>query len=177
MATINLKKVEVSAFTKAEAIEKAPFQVLKDATQAWKNAGKPLNDKDLKVFCSEYLAKHTKGAVGLGCSITFENGSADTREKPFSINDIKNEQGKRKYVTGYQGINPETGEILFTCFETKAKAKEVAKELYTKEGYRGSVKCNYIKVVAEGEKGAFDVVYAPSKSAKAGKFILFGVEA
>ena len=75
------------------------------------------------------------------------------------------------------GINPATGEILFTNFETKNKAKEVAKELYTKKDYKGDVFCKYIKDVVEGEVGAFEVKYTPSKSAKQGTYICFGVEA
>lgn len=135
---VNFKKVEVKGYTKQEAVAQAPFQVIRDATQAWKAAGKPITDKALKEFCAEYLTKHTKMAAGVGCSITFEAGSADTRERPYTMIDIKNEKGKRKYKTGYQGINPATGEVLFINFETKTKAKEVAKELYTKKDCRGN---------------------------------------
>ena len=46
----NFKKVEVNAYTKDEAIEKAPFQIIKDATQAWKAAGKPLMGTALNEF-------------------------------------------------------------------------------------------------------------------------------
>ena len=109
MTATNFKTVEVKGFTKQEAISQAPFQVIRDATQAWKAAGKPISEKALKEFCGEYLSKHTKYAAGIGCSITFEAGSADTRERPFTVKDIKNEKGKRKYKTGYQGINPATG--------------------------------------------------------------------
>ena len=104
MQAMNFKKVEVKGFTKQEAIAEAPFQVIRDATQAWKTAGKPIAEKALKEFCAEYLVKHTKYAAGIGCSITFEAGSADTRERPYTVKDIKNEKGKRKYKTGYQGI-------------------------------------------------------------------------
>ena len=94
---VNFKKVEVKGYTKQEAVAQAPFQVIRDATQAWKAAGKPITDKALKEFCAEYLTKHTKMAAGVGCSITFEAGSADTRERPYTMIDIKNEKGKRKY--------------------------------------------------------------------------------
>ena len=75
-----------------------------------------------------------------------------------------------------QGINPATGEVLFLNFETKTKAKEIAKELYTKKGYTGDIYCKYIKAVVEGEDGAFEVKHTPSKSAKMGTYICFGVE-
>lgn len=173
----NFKTVELKGFTKQEATAQAPFQVFRDATQAWKAAGKPITDKALKEFCAEYLQKHTKYASGIGCSITVEAGSADTRERPYTIKDIKNEKGKRKYKSGIQGVDAETGEILFVNFETKAKAKESARELYTKHNFKGNIRANYVKEVVEGETGAFEVTYTPSKSAKVGTYICFGVEA
>lgn len=176
MAT-NFKKVEVKGFTKQEALAEAPFQVIKDATQAWKLAGKPVTDKTLNAFCGEYLQKHTKFAAGIGCSITFEAGQADTRERPYTMNDVKNEKGKRKYKTGYQAVNPATGEVLFVNFESKKAAQDQAKELYTKKGYKGNIVCKYIHEVVEGEPLAFTVDYTPSKSAKEGTYIAFGVEA
>ena len=126
----NQVKLKKKGYTKSEALEQVPFQVIKDATQAWKNAGKPMTGNALKEFMSEYLRANTKFAQGIGCSITVEAGTADTRERPYTITDIKNESGKRKYKTGIQGINPETGEILFVNFENKAAAKEAAKALY-----------------------------------------------
>lgn len=177
MATMGFKKLEVNGYTKEEALSKAPFQIMRDATQAWKAAGKPMMDKELNAFCSEYLAKHTKFIANAGCVITFEAGSADTRERPYTVSDIKNEKGKRKYQTGILGLNPATGEQLFLIYGSKAEAKEAAKKLYTEKGYKGDIHATYVKQVAEGEPGAFDVTYTPSKSAKVGKYIVFGVEA
>ena len=176
MAQTNFKMVEVKGYTKDEAVKQVDFQIMRDATQAWKAAGKPMMEKELRAFCADYLAKHTKFIGNAGCVITIEAGSADTRENPYTINDIKNEKGKRVYKTGYQAIDKATGEILFTNFETKAKAKEMAKNLY-KKGYKGDIFCKYVKDVIEGEVGAFEVTYTPSKSAKVGKYICFGVEA
>lgn len=176
----NFKIVETKAFTKAEAlnqvVENNGIQVIKDATQAWKNAGKPVTDKELRKFCAEYLQENTKFASGIGCSITVESGVADSRERPYKVNDIKNEQGKRKFKKAIQGINPATGEVLFTVTGTKNEAKEAAKELYTKHGYTGNVYAQYIHIVESGEVGAFEVEYAPSKSAKQGTYLVFGVE-
>lgn len=172
----NFKTIEVKAYTKQEAIEKAPFQILKDATQAWKNAGKPMTGTNLKEFMAEYLEKNTKFTIGNGCMITVEPGSADTRERPYTVNPIKNEQGKRNYKTAIQGVDVETGKVMFTCFGTKDDAEKLAKKLY-KDGYRGNIHAIYTKQVTEGEAGAFDVEYTPSKNAKEGTYLFFGVEA
>lgn len=175
MSKFNVKTVEIKAFNRQEVNEVSPFQIMRDATQAWKAAGSPMLGS-LKEFAANYLEKHTKGVKNVGCMIVVDGGVSDSRENPYSVKDIKNEKGKRKYKTAYQGINPKTGEILFTCLETKAEAKKMAKELYTEKGYKGDVICRYIKIVAEGENGAFEVKYTPSKSTKQGTYIVFGVE-
>ena len=175
----NFKRVEVKAYTKAEAIDqvKDVFFVQRDATQAWRKAGEPSPlDKEFKVFCANYLEKHTKNAPGTACMITYRAGAADTRERPYKMNDVVNEKGKRKYVTTYLLKDKSTGEALAKTTENKKKAQELAKKLYIDGGFRGSIICTYTKEVAEGEPVAFTVDYAPSKSSKEGHYIFFGVE-
>ena len=175
----NFKRVEVKAYTKAEAIDqvKDVFFVQRDAPQAWRKAGEPSPlDKEFKVFCANYLEKHTKNAPGTACMITYRAGAADTRERPYKMNDVVNEKGKRKYVTTYLLKDKSTGEELAKTTENKKKAQELAKKLYIDGGFRGSIICTYTKEVAEGEPVAFTVDYAPSKSSKEGHYIFFGVE-
>lgn len=172
----NFKTVEVKGYTKNEAISNAPFQVIRDATQAWNKAGKPITNKALQEFCAEYLAKHTKFAQGIGCSITVEAGSADTRERPYTVKDVKNEKGKRKFKKAFQLIDKATGEILGTSFGTKKEAQDLAKSLYTEQGYKGNAMCKIVHEVVEGEVIAFEIEYTPSKSAKIGNYVCFGVE-
>lgn len=177
----NFKTVEVKAYKKAEALsqvlESNGIQVIKDATAAWKKAGCPIADKALKEFCSDYLKSATKFAAGIGCSITVEAGSADTRERPYTVKDVKNEKGKRKFKKAHQLIDKETGEILGVSFGTKKDAEAMAKNLYIKNGYKGNIICKIVHEVVEGEVVAFEVTYTPSKSAKLGSYLVFGVEA
>ena len=176
---LNFKKLEVCGATKQEALDKAPFKVLYDATQAyrhWKEKQDTITESALRDFMQEYLQKKTKNAPGVGCSITVEAAVADTRERPYKITDVKNEKGKRKYSTIYTVKNRDTNEIVAKCDETKAKAKEMVKELY-KNGFKGRLVCSYVKEVTEGEPIAFYADYAPSKSTKQGVYTVFGIEA
>lgn len=176
---LNFKKLEVCGATKQEALDKAPFKVLYDATQAyrnWKEKQDTITENSLRDFMQEYLQKKTKNAPGVGCSITVEAAVADTRERPYKITDVKNEKGKRKYSTIYTVKNRDTNEIVAKCDETKAKAKEMVKELY-KNGFKGRLVCSYVKEVTEGEPIAFYADYAPSKSTKQGVYTVFGIEA
>lgn len=176
---MNFKKVEVTGATKEEALEKAPFEIMGDATQAYKTwRKKQLNgvtEADKKQFMLDYLDKKSKSVAGVGFVITEESAIADTRERPYRVLDVKNEKGARKYVTVYQIIDTETGVVLAETTETKAKAKELAKELYTEKGFKGKTKCRYTKQVVDGEPIAFTTEYAPSKNSRVGSYICFGI--
>jgi len=177
---INFKKLEVTGATKEEALAKAPFQIIGDATQAFKNWKKKqvdgITDAKIKEFALDYIQKKAKSAAGVGFSITVDAAVADTRERPYKINDVKNEKGKRKYVTTYELVDSVTGEVVGMTQETKAVAKEMAKELY-KNGFKHPITCKYTKQVLDGEPIAFTAEYTPSKSSKVGTYMVFGVEA
>lgn len=176
---LNFKKLDVVGATKQEALDKAPFKVLYDATQAynnWKKKQTVITDANVKDFMQEYLQKKTKNAPGVGCSITVESAVVDTRERPYKITDVKNEKGKRKYSTIYTIKDCNTNEIIAKCDETKAKAKEIVKDLI-KNGFKGKAVCYYSKEVTEGEPIAFYAEYSPSKNTKPGIYTVFGIEA
>jgi len=176
---MNFKRMEVNGATKEEALAKAPFDIMGDATQAYKIWRKKqvngVTDSDKKQFMLDYLAKKSKNCTGVGFSITLESAVPDTRERPYRINDVKNEKGTRKYKTVYQIIDSATGSVLAETDETKAKAKEIAKALYTDHGFKGNLICNYTKQVLDGEPTAFTVTYTPSTSSRVGSYLVFGI--
>lgn len=189
-----LKVIEVKAFTREEAEAKAPFAILKNATQSWINKGKP-SLSSLNEFVAEYLKKETKNAPGIGCIIVSEAGVADSRENPYSIKDIvnevetgtikrKNEDGteeevptkRRKFGLVYEIVDNDTNEILLKEYGDKKVAKKAVAELY-KNGYKGNVTAYYKKEVVVGEPRAFSAEYTPSKNTKLGTYLVFGYEA
>ena len=203
---MNFKRMEVTGATKEEALAKAPFEIMGDATQAYKLWKKKqtngITDNDVKQFMLDYLGKKSKNVAGLGFSITLESAVADTRERPYVLKDRKNESGTRKYVAVYQLIDKATGSVLAETpvkyvqdadkeghpltnedgtpkmvwkSGTKAQAKEIGKSLYVK-GFKGQIKCTYTKQVVDGEPVAFEMEYAPSKAARIGTYLVFGVE-
>ena len=177
---MNFKRMEVSGATKEEALAQAPFSIMGDATQAYKNWRKAqvngVTDTDKKQFMLDYLSKKSKNCAGVGFSITLESAVADTRERPYRIDDVKNEKGTRKYKTVYQIIDRATGAVLAETSETKAKAKDVVKALYTEDGYKKNTVTVYTKQVLDGEPIAFTSEYTPSKSSKVGTYLVFGIE-
>lgn len=177
---MNFKKLEVTGATKEEALAKAPFDIMGDATQAYKLWKKKqtggITEADKRAFMLDYLTKKSKNVAGVGFSITVESAVADTRERPYTINDVKNELGARKYKTVYVLRDKATGVELARTDETKAKAKEIAKKLYTEKGLKSNIVCTYTKQVVEGQAVAFTVEYTPSKSSHVGTYVVFGIE-
>lgn len=177
---IGIKRLEVLGATKEEALAKAPFFIQGDATQAFRNWKKTMTngitDSDIKQFMADYLAKKSKNAPGVGFSITKEAAVADTRERPYAIEDIKNEQGARKYKTVYRWIDLETGKTVVEVDTTKADAKNAIKREYTENGYKGNAQLVMDKKCVEGQAVVAKAAYTPSKSSRVGTYLVFGIE-
>lgn len=172
---LNFKRVELMGATKEEALAKAPFEIMGDATQAYKNWKKTATaDSDVNDFYREYLTKKSKNVPGVGFSITIDAAIADSRERPWKITDVKNEQGKRKYETVLVLKDVATGNVLGKVAGKKVDAKELAKKVI-KDGFKGKGIAVYSKEVTVGEPKAFTFEYAPSKSSHAGTYVVFGV--
>ena len=173
-----IKTIQVKAFNKEEAASQVDFNIMGDATQAWKTAGLPVDEKDMKEFCAEYLDKKLKKDArnGNGYMITLKAGVADSKERPYKIENAKNEKGKRKYVTAYLLKDKETDTILDIVKGTKAEAMEAAKEIFASKEYTGEIVATYIHVVEEGEPKAFVGKYSPSKTTVLGSYYAFGFE-
>jgi hypothetical protein len=180
---LNFKKVELVAASKDEAIakmEETLFHYNGDATQAYKNwkskQTKGITERDVKEFMLDYLAKKGKNCPGGGYLITLEASVADTRERPYKIEDVKSE-GKRKFKTFYKWIDSETGVVVASVDTNKADAKNVLKELYKSGAYKGNASLVKTKDVVEGEATVATAKYTPSKNTKNGTWLAFGIEA
>ena len=177
---LNFKKVEVVAASREEAVaqvENAYFHVNGDATQAFKNWQKKIGanytERDVKEFMSEYLAK--KGnRPGIGYVITKVSAVESTRERPWKINNVKNEQGRRQMSRVYTLID-NSGNVLAKVSGNKKVAEEKVKDLI-KKGLKIGGKCEIEYVISKGEKTAFTWDYVPSKNSRMGEYTVFGLE-
>ena len=181
---LNFKKVEVVAESKEvakEKIEKELFHVNGDATQAFKNwkakQTKGITEREVKEFMLDYLAKKGKNCPGAGYMITVEASVADTRERPYKIENVKNEQGKRKFKSMYKWIDRETQTVVCSVDTNKADAENAIKELYKDGAYKGNADLVKTKDVVEGQAIVATATYTPSKNTKNGTWIAFGIEA
>lgn len=175
----NFKRMEVTGSTKEEALAKAPFSVMGDATQAYKLWAKKqvngITDADKKQFMLDYLAKKSKNVEGVGFAITITPAVADKRVRPYTIKNFKNESGTRKYHHVFQLIDKATNNVIAEVPATMAKAKEIGKELYINKGYKGNLKVRHIHVT-DSEPIAFEMTYTPSQNTQVGTYVVFGIE-
>ena len=186
---MNFRKFEVSGTTKVEALStladvfalNEDGNVKGDATQAYKlakkkaqEAGKAWTSADDNAFFNNHLTKK-KAIAGEAYVITVKPAVVNTRERPYTITDVKNEKGKRKFKSQYKWIDVETGAVVVQVDTTKADAKNAIKEMYTKKGYKGVAKCWLQKDVIEGEPVVAVAKYTPSVNATPGTYIVFGI--
>ena len=164
---LNFKKVEVVAESKEAAksqIEDTLFHIQGDATQAYKNWEEKQNgivtDRDRKEFM-----------------ITVEPAVKDSRERPYKIEDIKNEEGKRKTKRQYKWFDKATNTVVCSVDTNKTDAKNAIKELYKSGEYKGDANLVITYDVVEGQAVVATAKYTPSKNTKSGKYIAFGIEA
>ena len=175
---LNFERLEVSGATKEEALEKAPFGIQGDATQAYRNFRKQVGDRwtdrDMKAFMLQYLEKKSKNLPGVGFYITLESAVADTRERPWKVTNVKHEGGARKFKKTFVLLDAATNTILDKVQSTKTAAFERSKELIT-NGFRGNIRIDLSKEV-EGTATVGYVEYSPSKASHPGTYLVFGIE-
>ena len=179
---LNFKKVEVVAESKevaVEQIENQYFHIQGDATQAYKNFKEKhqgaLTEHDKKEFMLEYLAKKSKNCPGAGYIITLDSAVKDSRERPYKIEDVKNEQGKRKIKRFYKWMSD--GKVVCQVDTNKTDAKNAIKELYKSGEFKGNAELIISYDVVEGQAVVATAKYTPSANTKNGQWLAFGIEA
>jgi len=179
---LNFKKQEVVAESKEaamEIVENSLFHIMGDATQAYKNwkakQSGTITDRNVKEFMLDYIAKKSKNSPGVGFIITLDSAVADTRERPYKIEDVKGE-GKRKFKSMYKWVDTDTKTVVRSVDTNKADAKNAIKELYKSGEYKGNAELVKTKDVVEGNAVVATAKYTPSKNTKNGTWLVFGIE-
>ena len=102
--------------------------------------------------------------------------SVPSVECPYKIDNVKNEEGKRKQKKTLTWVDNETGHIIARVQGTKTEAANALKELYKSGEYRGNATCEIHYDIIEGNPVVRTAKYAPSKNTKNGTWIAFGLE-
>ena len=167
---MNMKIIEIRAFSLEEAKEKAVEQgltVMKDVTRRYVNAQTP---DDIEAFANEQFTKdHLTDTVGVAYIITKVKGSADTKERPYTFNNVVNTSGmtKRRVFE----IRTVSGDLVDTA-DTKGDAARKAKAAM--KNVKENMTCEQVYRVDDAHKTVFTVDYTPSKNTTLGTYIIFG---
>jgi hypothetical protein len=170
---MKMRKFVIEAFSydeaKAKALENG-LTVVRNVTMSYKNAQSPRYE-DLDAFCEEILKKHKLDATtGVGCMVVMENGSADTRERPYEFENVKSEgtlSKKRMFE-----IRTVEDDVLVASADNKAQAARLAKAAM--KNVKRDLICKQVYKVDSDHETAFRVKYTPSLNTKLGKYLVFG---
>lgn len=165
---------ELSAYSKDEAISKAPFEIVQEVTQAWKKANAPMSGNELREFVAEKLKITTNFESGKGILITIEPGIPNTRKAPYSWAVVPRDDSNTKYESAFELVDDDGNVVAFSNSNLQSEAVKLARSLYIDKGYTGNLTARRIKV-ATTNPNAFEFKYVPSKDVKVGRYLAFGI--
>jgi hypothetical protein len=168
---MNLKLIEVQAYSKKDAIEVAKSEgfeldVKYDATLAYNNAiiEHGFNVRD---FAESQIEGKARGAANVGFNVTVDAGKPETKTRLYKAEVIPTE-GPRQYYVAYQLTS---GDRILGDAPTKEEAIALAKDMI--KDVKGDIDIDIIKKPTTNGLAAH-VKYDPSPDTKLGTYILFG---
>lgn len=170
------KEFEVYSYQEAvEAAEAEGFKVVRNKTASWKSAGSPISDKDLKKFAEDQIAKEKlTGLAGAGFLVVVAAGSKDTRERPYTYENVVTD-GRMATVRTYEVRRVDNGKLVVSVAgegATKDAAIKAAKEAMLEE--KADMDIEVVYRVKDGKNVVGHLKYAPSINAETGRYIFIG---
>lgn len=168
-------KYEINAFSLDEAKQKAAemgLTIVNNVTPSWKKADCPtFGTNPFKVFMVDALEKRRLTATtGVGLIVAIENGSADTRQRPWTFNNNVKE-GSRA-TKRYFEVRTKDGNLVGS-YEKKGDAVRAAKAAMV--DVKQDMYCDIVYRVVDPDMAvAFTLDYTPSVKSKMGKYVVFG---
>ncbi len=171
---------EYSVYSYAEAVAAAEndgFKVIRNKTNSWKTAGSPVSDKDFKVFATAQMEKEKLSEVpGVGFIVVVAPGSKDTRERPYTYENVVNE-GRMTTERTYEVFRTDNGDVVLSLSgegATKDAAIKAAKEAMSE--VKADMDIRVVYRVKEGKEIVGHLKYTPSINAEVGKYVFVGNE-
>lgn len=191
MENICFKSAEVVGNTKEEIFGNSmfndvPVKMWTNATPAYKKWCETqtgaLTDASMKQFMLDYLSKKKIG-VGSAAYIVVNAPVKDTRERPYTIANVKKE-GNTSYGKVFSIVDAKTGEVYGSVCDvkgkdkvkrvTKAEAVNLGKKLYVDGIVKADVNIMESKKVLSGDGIVCRMKYTPSKNSHPGVYKVFG---
>ena len=179
MANLMFVKNEVMGKTKDEAIKAAaPMNLMVDATQAYKKWAKEniTSEDNVKEWMKDYLRKKKFDKPGIGAYIVTQTGVQDTRERPYTYENVVTE-GRMATERTYEVRRVDNGDLVVSLSgdgATKDAAIKAAKEIMA--DVKADLNIEVVYRVKDGKNVVGRLKYTPSVNAQKGRYIFFGNE-
>ncbi len=172
------REFEVYSYEEAVAAAEAEgFKVIRNKTASWKNAGSPISDKELKTFAVDQLNKEKLTEVpGVGFIVVIAAGSKDTRERPYTYENVVTE-GRMATERTYEVRRCDNNELVVSLAgdgATKDAAVKAAKEVMSE--VKTDLDIEVVYRVKDGKNVVGHLKYVPSINAEKGRYIFLGNE-
>jgi hypothetical protein len=176
--TMVKKEFEVYSYEEAvAAAETEGYKVIRNKTNSWKNAGSPIGDAALKTFANTQMEKEKLvGVPGVGFIVVVANGSKDTRERPYTYENVVTD-GRMATERTYEVRRVDNGDLVVALAgdgATKDAAIKAAKEVMC--DVKTDLKLEVVYRVKDGKSTVGYLKYTPSINAQKGRYIFFGNE-
>lgn len=177
---LSMIKKEFEVYSYEEAVKAATdlgFSVTRNKTASWKNAGSPIGDAALKNFINDQLAKEKLTNVpGVGFMVVVANGSKDTRERPYTYENVVTD-GRMNTERTFEVRRVDNGELVVSLAgegATKEAAVKAAKEIMA--DVKTDLDIEVVYRVKDGKSIVGHLKYTPSVNAQKGRYIFLGNE-
>lgn len=164
----------------SEAVEKAPFFIMKNATSAWTRAGRPMEQKSLEKFCTDYLEKFTEFEENFGFIIAVEPAN-DRHKEIYKRCTYKRTGASRRRMRDSKKffVFRDNEKAVVKIVDGSTRIGELKKEgrrLVSSLEYKGDrLTCHLEYLFPEGNK-IFEINReTPKEDVKLGTYIIFGV--
>ena len=173
--TMIKREFEVYSYEEAvKAAEAEGLTVYRNKTASWKSAGSPVSDKDLKKFAEDKLKEDKRTAAGEGFLIVVAAGSKDTRERPYTYENVVTE-GRMATERTYEVRRVDNGELVVSVAgegATKDAAIKAAKEAMIET--KADMDIEVVYRVKDGKNVVGHLKYVPSINASTGRYVFLG---
>lgn len=180
-ATFNLSIRIVEAASMENAIKKASFHVIGDATRSFKRAGSPMAESGLFLFCKQHLEKYTGSEQGEGYIVTLDKPklgrTLEIRKERILPNQCSINRLHSCYV-----LYDTDGHEVYAMYDVVGidEALLEAKRLIN-EGIielEGKITCRFEYRFAKGTSNAVFKIGKTNRktSGRLGRYLLFGIQ-
>lgn len=175
-----IKTIEADRFS--DAVNKAPFFIMGNASAAWTRNGRPLEQKSLEKFCTEYLERHSAFEEDFGFIITVTKVNEARKEiyRKCVLKMLGRTRRKKVYSQKFFVLRDNEGKEVkvidgtIRAGELKKEAKRVVNSLEFK-GDR--LTCHIEYRFPNNGNLVFEInrCKPTNRADKKGKYIVFGV--